>query len=80
MEDAVVTEIESDNLPYYVSGPSASLVVWGKQYIEGMIIALCHVNGDDEEGYTSTLVDEVDFTFPETSRAALNHVRGVVLH
>lgn len=69
-----------DATPYFVDGPSGACIVYGKAAVEAIIIAMCHVNGDDEDDYTSTEVANVKFDFPPQSIAQVEPPRRVDLH
>lgn len=45
---------------YFIGGPSTAVIVDDKKYVEAVIEAICKINGDDSDDYTSTKIGYIE--------------------
>lgn len=77
---ADVELLECDDKTYFVTGPSTSFIVQGKQYIKPTIIATCMINGDDEADYNPREVTAVTVTPVMPSVHLMHRKHNTTLH
>lgn len=70
-----VRYLECDEKTYFVTGPSTSFIVQGKQYIQPMVMAACMLNDDKESDYAAREVTAVTVrpTMPSIHLMARKH-------
>lgn len=72
--------LECDDKTYFVTGPSTSFIVQGKQYIRPMVMAVCMINGDDERAYEPREVTAVTVRPTMPSIHLMDRKHNTTLH
>lgn len=80
LSEGEVEYLECDEKTYFVTGPSTSFIVQGKQHIRPMVIAICLLNGDEEDAYKPREVTAVTVTPTMPSVHLMDRKRNTTLH